>query len=70
MNPVNIIGGGVLILAGLIGMVRPQWMVRHPGNKSDTWLNPNLAQTRRIVCAGLMIVGLIIALKGLTSPSR
>ena len=70
MNAVNILGGGLFIAFGLIGLFRPQWMVRVRGNKNDMWLNSDFAPIRRIVCAGTIAAGLIIALKGLTSSSR
>jgi hypothetical protein len=47
---------------GLIGMLRPQWMVRERANKSDAWLNEDQAPIRRIVCAGLIVAGLAMAL--------
>jgi hypothetical protein len=56
----NLIAGPIFISAGLVGMFRPQWLVRNSANKSD-WLNEDLAPLRRLVCAGTIIAGVAMA---------
>ena len=62
MSALNIFGSVLFMLIGLIGLLRPQWMVREQGNKSDMWLNEDQAPIRRIVCVALIIAGLAMAL--------
>ena len=62
MRGLNHFGGALFMLMGLMGFLRPEWMVRNQGNKSDAWLSDDHAPVRRIVCVGLIIAGAAMAL--------
>ena len=68
MNPVNIAGGLVFVLAGLVGLLRPRWIARIGRHRGDPDWIPVYRVTSVLLL--LLLLGLFVAHKGLTSPAR